>query len=66
MPVELIKGHPMPWWKAALILVYPLGYWVYLIAAGVATWDRMAFGQWVAYMTVQLVYGLLWPLWLLL
>lgn len=66
MPVELIKGRPTPWWKAALWLLYPLGYFGYLLAVGTSSWDRLPFGQWVAYMTFQLLYALIWPAWLVL
>lgn len=55
-----------PWWKSGLVVVYALGYWIYLIAAGVTSWPRLPWFDWTAYMGWQLLYALIWPVWLVL
>ena len=50
-----------------VVVIYVGGYWVYLIAAGITSWDKIpTLYTWYRYMVAQVFYGLLWPLWLFL
>lgn len=49
--------------KWGLAIIYVVGYWFYVIAAGVYAWQtEMSFLEWIRYMVWQCtICGLLWP-----
>lgn len=50
--------------KWTLAIIYVVGYWFYVIAAGIYSWQTdISFSDWVTYMIWQCtLYGLLWPI----
>lgn len=56
---------PRSWWGRTIVVIYVAGYWLRLAAIGIASWPLFSFGEWRGYMTWQMFYGLVWPVWLL-
>ena len=49
--------------KWSLTVIYVIGYWFYVIAAGISSWNTdIGFFDWLEYMVWQCtLYGLIWP-----
>ncbi len=62
VPARKVSNLPGTWWGKAALWTYVLGYFLYIIAAGISAWPHLTLYQWWNYMAFQGVYGIGWPI----
>jgi hypothetical protein len=55
---------PQSWWGKALVLVYMIGYWYYLLSTIYFAWPKLTLFGYGAFAVAQAPISILWPLWL--
>jgi hypothetical protein len=51
---------PTSWWGKTIVVVYIIGYWLYVSAAAIDAWPLMGWFQWWNYVVWQACYAVFW------